>query len=164
VMPAFALLIGVGFAFIVKGRVRLGIAAGASLVIVCASTLSIAYSSQELFGVENQTYWYEYDAVQWFSEHGADSYTSDQRLGETGGRLFDLNGSRGLPYDLREGIALNSSSFFVLETSWNESGAQEFPFGVVIVDSSRIASALNESSIFYVGGPLDSQIVGFRTR
>ena len=64
VMPAFALLIGVGFAFIVKGRVRLGIAAGASLVIVCASTLPIAYSSQELFGVENQTYWYEYDAVQ----------------------------------------------------------------------------------------------------
>ena len=164
VMPAFALLIGAGFAFIVKGRVRLGIAAGASLVIVCASTLPIAYSSQELFGVENQTYWFEYDAVQWFSEHGVSSYASDQRLSETGARLFDLNGSRGLPYDLREGIALNSSSFFVLETSWNESGAQEFPFGVVIVDSSRIASALNESSIFYVGGPLDSQIVGFRTR
>jgi hypothetical protein len=48
--------------------------------------------------------------------------------GETDARLFDLNGSRGLPYDLREGIALNSSS------------------------------------VFYVGGPLDDQIVGFRTR
>ena len=63
----------------------------------------MACRSQELFGVENQTYWFEYDAVQWFSEHGVNSYTSDQRLGETGGRLFDLNGSRGLPYDLREG-------------------------------------------------------------
>jgi len=29
---------------------------------------------------------------------------------ETGARLFDLNGSRGLPYDLKEGIALNESS------------------------------------------------------
>jgi len=37
--------------------------------------------------------------------------------GETGGRLFDLNGSRGLPYDLKEGIAPNKSSFFVLESS-----------------------------------------------
>lgn len=83
--------------------------------------------------------------------------------GETGGRLFDLNGSRGLPYDLREGIALNSSSFFVLETSWNSTGAQEFPFGVV-VGSSQISAALNESSVFYVGGPMESQIVGFRTR
>jgi hypothetical protein len=164
VMPAFALLIGVGFAFIVKGRVRLGIAAGASLVIVCASTLPIAYSSQELFGVENQTYWYEYDAVEWFSEHGVNSYTSDQRLGETGARLFDLNGSRGLPYDLREGIALNGSSYFVLEQQWTKKGAQEFPFGVVVVKNETITTTLNESSVFYIGGSLDSQIVGFRTR
>lgn len=164
VMPAFALLIGVGFATIVKGKVRLGIAAGASLVIVCASTLPIAYSSQQLFGVENQTYWFEYDAVQWLSEHGVSSYASDQRLSETGGRLFDLTGSRGLPYDLREGIALNGSSFYVFETDWNTSGAQEFPFGVVLVDSAKIAGALNESSVFYVGGPLDNRLVGFMTR
>ena len=38
-------------------------------------------------------------------------------IGETGVRLFDLNGSRGLPYDLREGVDLNSSSFFVLEAA-----------------------------------------------
>jgi hypothetical protein len=35
-------------------------------------------------------------------------------LGSTGldggARLFDLSGSRGLPYDLREGLALNKSS------------------------------------------------------
>ncbi len=163
IMPAFALLIGVGFAFIVKGRVRLGIAAGASLVIVCASTLPIAYGSQELFGVENQTYWFEYDAVEWLSEHGVSSYTSDQRLGETGGRLFDMNVSRGLPYDLREGIALNGSSFFVLEHQWSKKGAQEFPFGTVIVKNETITTTLNESSVFYVGGPLGNQFVGFRT-
>jgi hypothetical protein len=164
-MPAFALLIGVGFAYMVKGRAKaIGMAAGASLVVICASTLPIAYSSQELFGVENQTYWFEYDAVQWFSEHGVMSYTSDQRLSETGGRLFDLEGKRGLPYDLREGLALNGSSFFVLETDWNTSGAQEFPFGVVVVDSDRIIAALNESSVFYVGGPPDNQLVGFKTK
>ncbi len=163
VMPAFALLIGVGFAFIVKGRVRLGIAAGASLVIVCASTLPIAYSSQELFGVENQTYWFEYDAVQWFSEHGVSSYASDQRLSETGARLFDLNGSRGLPYDLREGIALNGSSFYVLEAQWTKKGAQEFPFGVVVIKNETITTTLNESSVVYIGGSVGGQLTLFRT-
>jgi hypothetical protein len=86
-----------------------------------------------------------------------------ESLGETGARLFDLNGSRGLPYALREGVDLNSSSFFVLEADWNSTGAQEFPFGVVVVDTSRITHALNESSVFYIGGPMENQIVGFRT-
>jgi hypothetical protein len=164
VMPAFALLIGAGFAIIVKGRLRLGMVAGASLVIVCASTLPIAYSSQQLFGVENQTHWFEYDAVQWFSEHGVKSYASDQRLSETGGRLFDLNGSRGLPYDLREGIALNGSSFFVLERAWSTDGAQEFPFGVVVISNETISQKLNESSIMYIGGSVGGQLVLLRTQ
>ena len=84
--------------------------------------------------------------------------------GKTGRRLFDLNGSRGLPYDLREGIDLNSSSFYVLETDWNSTGAQEFPFGVVIVSNETISQRLNESSVFYVGGPTENRIVGLRTR
>ena len=85
-------------------------------------------------------------------------------FGEDWGRLFDLNGSRGLPYDLREGIDLNSSSFFVLETDWNSTEAQEFPFGVVVVSNETISQKLNESNVFYVGGSLGDQIVGFRTR
>ena len=163
-VEVFTPLIGVGFAHMFKGRARaIGMAAGASLVVICASTLPIAYGSQELFGVENQTYWYEYDAVQWFSEHGVKSYTSDQRLSETGGRLFDLEGKRGLPYDLREGLALNGSSFFVLETAWNTSGAQEFPFGVVIVSNETISQKLNESSVVYIGGPVGGQLTLFWT-
>jgi hypothetical protein len=163
-LPAFALLIGAGFALIVKGRERLGAVAGVSLVVICASTLPVAYSSQELFGVENQTYWFEYDAVKWFSEHGVEGYASDQRLSETGTRLFDLENSRGLPYDLREGIALTGGSMFVLETDWSSSGAQEFPFGVVVVEKDTVSSTLEGASVFYIGGPMDGQLVGFRTR
>ncbi|HEX9908643.1 MAG TPA: hypothetical protein VGB78_09315 [Thermoplasmata archaeon] len=75
-----------------------------------------------------------------------------------------MEGNRGLPYDLREGIALNSSAFNVLEIDQSTSGAQEFPFGVVVIGSDKIASTLNESCVFYVGGPLDGQFVGFHTR
>jgi hypothetical protein len=164
-LPAFALLVGAGFALMVKGRREsLGAVAGISLVVICASTLPVAYNSQELFGVENQTYWFEYDAVQWFSEHGVEGYASDQRLSETGTRLFDLENSRGLPYDLREGIALDGSAMFVVELDWSTSGAQEFPFGVIVVEKDTIESVLEEASVHYIGGPMDSQLIGFRTR
>jgi hypothetical protein len=162
-MPAFAILVGLGFAFMVKGRPRLGIAAGISLVIICASTLPIAYNTQELFGVENQTYEFEYDAVKWFSENGVGNYSSDQRLGETGNRLFDLGYGMGLPYYLSEGLALNGSSFYLLEGEWTTKGAQEFPFGVVVVPQDKVNETLFHASVFYIGGPAENNIVGFRT-
>ena len=88
VLIPLALLVGIGFAVLVKGRSKaIGAITAASLVVILTATLPVAYSSQELFGVENQTYWHEYDAVKRMSEHGAASYTSDQRLGETGWRL-----------------------------------------------------------------------------
>jgi hypothetical protein len=163
-MPAFAMLIGLGFALFVKGRERLGAVAGAFLVVICASTLPIAYSTQELFGVQNQTYQFEYDALEWLSQHGIDSYASDQRLSETGWRLFDMDGSRGLPYDLVENISLESGRFYVIEGQWSTNGAQEFPFGVVIVDQERTESVLGSTNTVLVGGPVGNQIVAFQAR
>ncbi len=157
----FALLVGVGFAYLIRNRGRLSVLAGISIVVICASTLPVAYQTQELFGVQNHTFDFEYDAVEWFSENGVSSYTSDQRLGETGWRLFDIDYGRGLPYDLREGLSLNSSSFYVLEEQWSTNGAQEFPFGVVIVDEDVIADVMSSSSVLYIGGPEDDQLVLF---
>jgi hypothetical protein len=164
IMPVFAIFVGLGFAALVKGKERLGIAAGVSLVIVLASTLPVAYDSQELFGVENQTYWYEYDAFEWFSEHGIESLKSDQRLSETGNRLFDISGAQGLPFELREGIALDEGRFYVLEDSWITKGAQEFPLGVVVLDPRVVTETLASSDVLYVGGSPASHIVGFWTR
>ncbi len=163
-MIPFALLVGAGFAYLVKGRERLGILAGISLVVICASTLPVAYQTQELFGVQNHTFEFEYDAVEWFSENGVDSYTSDQRLGETGWRLFDIEYARGLPYDLREGIALNSSSFFVIEESWATDGAQEFPFGTVVLSDETLSAFEEEASVLYVGGSAGDQLTLLMTR
>jgi hypothetical protein len=41
--------------------------------------------------------------------------------------------------------------------------AQEFPFGVVVVDQNTINETHEDTSVFYVGGPLDGQLVGFLT-
>jgi len=60
-------------------------------------------------------------------------------------------------------LAQTASSFCGLEQDWSTTGAQEFPFGVVVVLDETVSQKLNSSSVFYVGGSLDSQIVGFRT-
>jgi hypothetical protein len=41
---------------------------------------------------------------------------------------------------------------------------QEFPFGVVVVSNETISKKLNESNVFYVGGPAGNHIIGLRTR
>lgn len=162
-MPGFAILIGLGFAVIVKDMKRLGAVAGVFIVVVASSTLPIAYQTQELFGVQNHTFWFEYDAFEWLSEHGVDSYDSDQRLGQTGWRLFDIPYDRMLPYSLKEGLPLNTSSFFVLEEQWTTNGAQEFPFGVVVVDEDTVRGTLNSNSVIYVGGPQENNLYCFLT-
>lgn len=161
-MPAFAVFAGLGFAALVKGRKSLGIALSVAFVVVVASTLPVAYDAQELFGVENQTYWFEYDAFEWWSDHGTGRIASDQRLSDTGWRLFDIEGWRGLPYDLREGIALEEGRFYAIETDWSSSGAQEFPFGTVVVPDDKISSAIGPSDVVYIGGPPDGQLLMFR--
>ena len=72
--------------------------------------------------------------------------------------------SGGLPCDLREGIALNESSFYVLDTSWSTTGAQEFPFGVVVTNETTIEKILDESNVVYIGGSQDNQISCYLTR
>ncbi len=163
-MLPFAMFIGLGFAMLIKGREKLGMIAGVSLAVICASTLPVAYGSQELFGVENQTYWFEYDAVKWFSDHDVNSVVSDQRLSDTGNRLFDLEGSRGLPYDMREGISLDKGRFYVIEGEWSTKGAQEFPLGIVKVDQAHITETLYSADVVYVGGSASNLLFGFYER
>ena len=84
-------------------------------------------------------------------------------LGETGRRLFDLDYGRGLPYDLKEGLALNASSFYVIEESWTTTGAQEFPFGTVVLEEDTLDSFKEEGSVLYVGGSAGDQLSLVRT-
>ena len=65
---------------------------------------------------------------------------------------------------MRERISLEKGRFYVIESDWSTKGAQEFPLWVVVDDRERVLSVLNESSVFYVGGPLGDEIVGFWTR
>jgi len=67
-------------------------------------------------------------------------------------------------HDPTKGIAPESSSCCSIGRQWSTEGAQEFPFGVVVVDRAIIDDVLFESSVFYAGGPPENRFVGFMTR
>ena len=62
------------------------------------------------------------------------------------------------------GLAKTASSFCGLEQDKSTTGAQELPFGIVVVSNETISQELSSSRVFYIGGPLDNQFVGFRRR
>ena len=74
-----------------------------------------------------------------------------------------MNYGRGLPYNLREGIALNQSSFCVLKDSWSTTGTQEFPFRRIIVNQTDIDYIVSESTVIYIGDLKNSQVITFLT-
>ncbi len=45
----------------------------------------------------------------------------------------------------------------MLEDGWSTEGAQEFPFGVVIVNNTTIASVIEHADAFYIGGSVPGQ-------
>ncbi|RDE13014.1 MAG: hypothetical protein C4K47_06950 [Candidatus Thorarchaeota archaeon] len=59
---------------------------------------------------------------------------------------------------------MNESSFYVLENSWSTGGAQEFPFGVVVVNGTTIDGVLGDSKVVYIGGSVGTRIIGLSTR
>jgi hypothetical protein len=81
-----------------------------------------------------------------------------ESLGETGGRMLNPNGSIGLPYDLREGIARDKSSFFMLGYCRCTDGARESPFGVVRVDTGKMNATSANSSVIYIGEPARARL------
>jgi hypothetical protein len=60
-------------------------------------------------------------------------------------------------------IARNGTNFHLLEPDGSISGAQEFPFGVVVVSNETISQKLNSSSVVYIGGSVDEQLVLLKT-
>jgi hypothetical protein len=40
-------------------------------------------------------------------------------------------------------------------------GAQEFPFGVVIVNNTTVARVLGDSEVLYIGGPPGNGLIAF---
>lgn len=130
------------------------------LLTVLAATAPLAFQTQELFGVQNQTYSYEVDSYQILrSLSNATSFDSDQRIGTSASNLMNFSGGTSLAYLIDTGHATSNFHWLVVEMSWTTTGAQEFPFGQRVLEEKQLTDFLNEKNVILIAGPSESQLV-----
>ena len=133
---------------------------GALFLVLVLGTTPLAFQTEQLFGVHNQTYEYEVDALNWIGSHAGDArIDSDQRLGTVCGVLTGMNGSSDLGFRIRDGQSVSSYDLLVLKSSWSVAGAQQFPLGQVVLDQALLDAFLEEQNVVYLAGPADDQLI-----
>lgn len=133
------------------------------VILVClASSFPFGYWSRDLLGVRHDTQEYEIDALSWIHDTGSSSHVvSDERLSYIANASFGLMKDAALPFYVSSNSSLPRFAYLIMESSWTSVGVNDFPNGRIVVPKSIYASVLARSSVVYVGGPIDDQIVVF---
>jgi hypothetical protein len=130
------------------------------LLMILAATTPLAFQTQELFGVQNQTFSYEVDSYHILkSLSNVTSFDSDQRIGTSAGLLVNFSGGTDLAYRIDTGRTTSSYHWLVVEKSWTSTGAQEFPFGQRVLEEQQLTDFLTEKNVILIAGPSESQLV-----
>ena len=157
---AMALMFATGAVIMVRNLKKIGPVVIASLILVIAVTTPLAFQTEKLFGVHNQTYEYEVDAFDWMkSMSPVSTMDSDQRLSTTAGWLFNISSDADLSYRIEIGMAVSSYDWLVLKSSWTTVGAQQFPLGQNVIDKETFDAFLSERNVLLVSGPIDNQLI-----
>jgi hypothetical protein len=130
------------------------------LLMILAATAPLAFQTQELFGVQNQTYSYEVDSYQILkSLSNVTSIDSDQRIGTSAGLLENFSSGTDLAYRIDTGRTTSSYHWLVVEKSWTSTGAQEFPFGQRVLEEQQLTDFLTEKNVILIAGLCESQLI-----
>jgi hypothetical protein len=132
-------------------------------VALCVATTPIAYSTKQIFGVQNETYFYEYRAVRWLADHNQAEYVlvSDQRISQLGWRLYDIKYSGKLPAIMINNKTLKNGEIYFAESKWWCEGAQIYPHGREIINQTVLMEYVLNNNILYVGGSAENRIYIF---
>jgi len=168
-----AICAGVGAGYlinrIVKGLIRkekaskasFGLKAALSIVflIICLSTVPLGYNGQEFFGVQDSTYNYEFEAMSWMNDNGAEYHIStDERLNDIMNPYFDLECDKILPWKLKYGKSLERGNALFMKDKWLREGAQMSPMEPIKISEGTFDSTLRENQLIYTTGGSVSQV------
>ncbi|MBU4031995.1 MAG: hypothetical protein KKD98_04260, partial [Candidatus Thermoplasmatota archaeon] len=126
-------------------------------IVTCAAALPLAYNSQDAFDVQEVTYDYELQAMEWASEHTDNVYT-DQRCGDIMAPYFEITVGKNGPWKLRDG-GFAAGDVLLASRDWTVEGAQMYPFGRVVFQEEAFDATMNNWNVCYVGGPQGSEMV-----
>jgi len=163
-----AIVVGVGMAFIF-GRLMLWakekpilktIPAVAMIVfiVLSAASLPLAYNSERAFDVQEITYNYELEAMEWAYAHNITSIYSDQRYSDIIEPYYNVNSGRTGAWRLERG-EIGHDKIMLVSWYWTEGGAQFYPLGRIYFDESEMSGYLDSWDVYYIGGPQGKEMV-----
>ena len=127
-------------------------------MIFCAASLPLAYNNEEAFEVQEITYNYELEAMEWADAHNISSISSDQRYSDIMapyyGTQTDSSGAWRIKKDL-----LGSEKYVMASWHWADGGAQFYPLERIDFEPTEFQEHLDSWDVYYVGGPQGKEIV-----
>lgn len=155
-----AALFGTGVVIMIRNFKQVAPVLVTLLLLILASTAPLAFQTQGLFGVENQTYAYEVDAYGIMdSISSSHNISSDQRMSNSIGWLYNFSGGSDLAYRIDAGMSISGFHWLVAENSWTTTGAQEFPLANRVLDGSVFGQFFDEQNVILIAGPTDTQLI-----
>ncbi len=158
---ALAVLVGIGFAYAWR-RLRPSKAArtalAATLVVALLATVPMAWSTQQVFGVNDVTTPQEFQAFSVLAALHPASVATDERLGYIASAWFGMNASATLPYLLAGNRSASAFAYAVVEDSWTTVGAQVHPQPNVVLASSALEAFLAANRVVYAAGPAGDRV------
>lgn len=138
-------------------------------VILVLSILLISfpfgYMTDALEGIRHDSQEYEVDALTWvYVCEGVDAVIqSDERISYNGRALYDFIKRPHVPDYLMEQRFPSSLTLNLYLEEWAISGLNHYPSGYIVMDQDVVTWALSASSVLYVGGPAEDNIIIFRS-
>ena len=163
-----AIVVGVGMAYIFGKLLALSrkndmlkILPALSMIIfigLSAASLPLAYNNEEAFDVQEITYEYELEAMQWADAHDISTMASDQRYSDIMDPYYGIDADRTGAWRMnRDG--LESDQYLLASRYWTDGGAQFYPLGRIYFEESEMQETLDSWDVYYVGGPQGREMV-----
>ncbi len=128
-------------------------------LIICISTVPLAYQGQEFYGVQDATYDHEFKAMSWLGENGKDYHIStDERLNDIMVPYFDLDCDKSLPLKFKYNEDVKSGTILFMEDKWLYDGAQMSPMEPIVISKGTFDRTLDRNNLIFSSSSANSQI------
>ena len=130
-------------------------------MVFCAASLPLAYNNEKAFEVQEITYDYELEAMEWADGHNITSIYSDQRYSDIIEPYYNVEADRTGAWRMSHN-ELDHDKYMMVSWYWTDGGAQFYPLGRIYFEPAEFQECLDSWDVYYAGGPQGREmVIGF---
>lgn len=163
-----AITAGIGTAYLIKlatgyakkhgtALLTIPVAIFTGFCLLSIMAVPLAYDRVEAFGIQEESYEYELEAMEWVAEANITSISTDQRTKDIIEPYFDVSAEWHYPWQLEKG-RIHGNKTVMLSEDWTGIGAQMSIMERLVIEEEQFNTLLNNSNRIYCGGPNASRI------